>query len=77
MRMRVQPEEMHGWLKDHFERQRDIGLGKAIVDIVLSPKNPFEHEAQRLPRPGFVFGACLSTFAIGWFLYFNFVRWVR
>jgi hypothetical protein len=70
----IPPEETHGWLKDHFERQQDIGLGKAIVNIALSPRNPFEPEARRLPRPGFVFSACLFTFAISWFLYFNFVR---
>lgn len=73
MAVLIRPEETHGWLKDHFAQQRDIGLGKAIVDVVLSARNPFETQARRSPRPGFVFGTCLFTFAIGWFLYFNFL----
>jgi len=74
MKIRITPGETHGWLKDHFERQRDIGLGKTIENVVFSPRNPFDPEARRLPRPGFVFSVCLYVFAVGWFSYFNFVR---
>ena len=74
MTKRITPEETHVWLNDYFQKRRDIGLGKAIVDVVLNPRNPFEPEARRLPRPGIVFSACLFTFTVGWFLYFNFAR---
>jgi len=74
MTQRIPPEETHGWLKAHFERQRDIGLGKTIENVVFSPRNPFDPKARRSPRPGFVFSVCLFVFAVGWFSYFNFVR---
>lgn len=71
---RITPEETLVWLKNYFQQRRDTGLGKAIVDVALNLRNPFELEARRLPRPGFVFSACLFAFAVGWFLYFNFTR---
>jgi hypothetical protein len=72
--MRTALEETHEWLKDYLQRRRDIGIGKAIVNLVLNARNPFEPEARRLPKPGSLFGACLFTFAVVWFLYFNVAR---
>lgn len=74
MTVRTTPEKTYEWLKDYFQRRRDIGVGKAIANLVLNPRNPFEPEARRLPRPGFLFSACLFIFAVVWFLYFNVAR---
>ena len=70
----IRADETHAWLKDYFKQRRDIGLGKVIVDIVLNPRNPFELEAWRLPRRGFLIAAGLFAFAVGWFVYFNFAN---
>ncbi len=74
MLKRVRADEAHAWLKDYFKQRRDIGLGKVIVDIVFNPRNPFEPEAWRLPRRGFVTAVGLFAFAVGWFVYFNFAN---
>ena len=71
---RITADETQVWLKDFFRRQPDIGLGKAIVNLALCPRNPFELEKRRLPRRGFLFGAGVFLSAVAWFLYFNFVR---
>jgi hypothetical protein len=74
MGVRIAPKETYEWLKYYFRRRADIGIRKAIMDVVLNPRNPLEPEARRSPKPGFVFGACLFIFAAAWFLYFNFAR---
>jgi hypothetical protein len=74
MAKRIAPEEMHVWLKGYFRQRPDIGLGKAIVNLALNPRNPFEPEAWRMPRRGFLFVAVPFALAAGWFLYFNFAR---
>ena len=71
---RIASEEPRVWLADYFRRRRDLGLWKAVVNIVLRPPNPFKPDSQRLPRPTFLFAAGLLAFAAGWFFYFNFVR---
>ncbi len=70
----ITPNETKVWLKDYCRRRPDTGLGKAIVNLALNPRNPFEPEKRRLPRRGFLFGAGMFLSAVAWFLYFNFVR---
>jgi len=71
---RISADETQAWLKDYFKRRPDIGLGKAIVNLALNRRNPFESEKRRLPRRGFLFGAGMFLSVVSWFLYFNFVR---
>jgi hypothetical protein len=71
---RITADETHEWLKDYFRRLPGIGLGKAVVNLCLKPRNPFEPEKKRLPRRGFLFGAGMFLSAVAWFLYFNFAR---
>ncbi len=71
---RVTADETQAWLRDYFRRRSDIGLGKAIVNLALNPRNPFEPEKRRLPGREFLFGAGMFLSALAWFLYFNFVR---
>ena len=71
---RITANETHVWLKDYFRRRPDIGLGKAIVNLALNPRNPFEPDKRRLPRGGFLFGAGMFLSSVAWFLYFNFAR---
>ena len=71
---RVTREEAAAWLNDYCKRQPDIGLRKALVSLAFRPRNPFEPEKRRLPRRGFVFGACMFLSAVAWFVYFNLFR---
>lgn len=71
---RVTAEEMLASLKNHFERRRDIGLWNWFVNGAFYLPNPFNTEARRFPRPGFIFSAGLFAFAAAWFSYFNFAR---
>jgi len=71
---RVTGEEAAAWLNDYFKRQPDIGLRKALVSLVFRPRNPFAPEKRRLPKRGFLFGACIFLSAVAWFIYFNLVR---
>lgn len=74
MLKRATPEATKAWLKAYFGRRPDIGLGKAIVNCVLGPNNPFEPEKRRRPKPGFLFTAGMLVGVFVWFLYFNLTR---
>lgn len=73
MANRITSQETRVWLEDHFRRQRNLGLWKAVANIALLPADPFKPESRRLPRPAFLFAAGLLVVAAGWFFYFNFV----
>jgi hypothetical protein len=68
----ISPREMQAWVEESLDRQPGIGLGKAMVNIVLEAQNPFDSRARRKPRAGFVLGAVLFGAAIICFCYFNF-----
>lgn len=74
MAKRVTREEAAAWLNENFERQADLGLRKALVNLVLRRRNPFQPEKKRLPKRGFLFAACMFLSAIAWFVYFNLGR---
>jgi hypothetical protein len=74
MSKRVSPEEAQAWVEEYLKQQADIGFGKAIANMILEPPNPFDPEARRRPKTGFVLAASLLAFAAGWFVYFNIVR---
>jgi len=72
MSLTVEPREVHAWVKESLGQRPDIGLGKAIGNFILEPRNPFDSTRRRKPKPGFVLGAVLFTLAAGCFWYFNF-----
>lgn len=65
---------MHAWIEESLGQRSDIGLGKAIVNMLFEAPNPFDPRARRKPKAGFVVGAILATVAAGCFCYFNFAR---
>jgi hypothetical protein len=67
----VTPSEVHSLVRDHLRRCPELGLGKAIVDLVLAPPNPFEPDRRRLPRKAFVLVAFSLLTLAGVFVYFN------
>jgi hypothetical protein len=70
----VAPCEVHAWVKESLAQRHDIGLGNAIRDMILEPRNPFDSTARRKPRTGFVLGTILFALSLGCFCYFNFAR---
>ncbi|MGB6875398.1 MAG: hypothetical protein WBD87_05135 [Candidatus Acidiferrales bacterium] len=68
----VTTDEMHVWLKDYMRSRPDIGLGKAIVSLVLHPRNPFDSGARRKPRAWFLLSMIFLVAAVICFYYFNF-----
>jgi hypothetical protein len=58
-------------LSQYIHNRADIGAGKAMLDGVLEPANPFDSKAARPPRRGFVFLSLLAAMMIGFFFYFN------
>jgi hypothetical protein len=74
MPARVSSREMYAWIEESLRQRSDIGLEKAIVNMLFETANPFEARARRKPKAGFVLGAILLALAAGCFCYFNFAR---
>jgi hypothetical protein len=74
MPKRISPEEGRAWFEEHLRQRRDLGLGKAMANMVLEPRNPFDPRARRRPRVAFVLAASLFAIAVSWFVYFNILR---
>lgn len=70
----VSSREVHAWIKESLGQQSDIGLWKAIVNMILEPPNPFDPRARRKLRAGFLLGVILLAASVGCFCYFNFAR---
>jgi hypothetical protein len=68
----VSSHEMHAWIEESLGQRSDIGLGKAIVNMLFEVPNPFEARARRKPKVGFVVGAILFAVAASCIWYFNF-----
>ena len=66
--------EVHAWIKEFLGQRSDIGLKKAIVNMLFEPRSPFDSRARRKPKAGFVLGATLCMAAVICFCYFNFAR---
>jgi hypothetical protein len=62
---------VHSWFKDYLKRRPELGLGKAILLVVLEPPNPFEKEGRRRPRKGFLLAVLWLLALVGVFVYFN------
>jgi hypothetical protein len=68
----ISPREMQAWIEESLARRPDIGLRRALMNIVLEPQNPFDSQARRKPRVAFALGALLFAAAVICFCYFNF-----
>jgi hypothetical protein len=58
-------------LSQYIRNRADIGAGKAMLDGVLEPANPFDSKAARRPRRWFVLFSLLAAMMIGFFFHFN------
>jgi len=64
-------QEVRSWVKDYLKRRPELGLGKAILLVVLEPPNPFEQEGRPRPRKGFLLAVLWLLALVGVFVYFN------
>jgi len=71
MAKEVTRREVQAWLKNYFEDRPDLGLGKAILAMILEPANLFEPKKPRFPKKSFVLLAVWSLGLLGMFVYFN------
>jgi drug/metabolite transporter (DMT)-like permease len=62
---------VYGILQRRLRSRRDLGMGKALLDMVFHPANPFDKRRRRTPRHWFVFFIFVSGMLLGCFLYFN------
>ena len=58
-------------LQAYMEQRPDIGLRKALANLILRPANPFDPEARRQPRIGALIAAAAFAATLGCFAYFN------
>jgi hypothetical protein len=71
MGKRVSPEETHTWFAEHIQQRRDIGLRKAVVDVICYPRSPFNPKEQRKFRKEFLLAAGIFVVSVAWFVYFS------
>jgi hypothetical protein len=64
-------KEVHAMLEQELRNRSDLGLWKAVRNLIMDPKNPFEPELIRKPRRWFVFFLISGMTAIAAFSYFN------
>jgi hypothetical protein len=71
MAIPILPNEMQKWIERGIAEQPHIGFQKALMDIVLEARSPFDPRARRKPKAAFVLGAVLFVAAAICFCYFN------
>jgi hypothetical protein len=64
-------KEVRTVLRQNLQSRPDLGLWKAVKDVVLEPPNPFEPSAVRRPQRWFVLLSIVSLGALGAFFCFN------
>ena len=58
-------------LRQYLRSRPNLGVGKAMLDAVLEPANPFDPCIRRTPRPWFVMLVVVGGTLLGCFAYFN------
>ena len=67
-------KEVYAALSQYIRSWPDLGALKAVGDLVLESRNPFEPKAARAPRRWSVFVAMVAALAIATFAYFGSLR---
>jgi hypothetical protein len=68
----IRVEDVRAELDRYFAAEREMGVRKAVVNLMFKPANPFEPTMKRNPRRWFVLFSFLLTVGTCAFLYFNF-----
>ena len=75
MAKRVALKEIHALLVKNLNSREELGLRKAIADLMLQPWNPFDPKAPRQPKKDFVLLVLSGALGVGAFVYFNLLGW--
>ncbi len=75
MAKRVALKEMRAILLENLNSRPELGLRKAIADLMLQPRNPFDPKAPRQPKKDFVLLVLFGALSISAFVYFNLLGW--
>jgi hypothetical protein len=62
---RITPREVHAWLEESLSTRTDLGFGKAIANLTLEPPSPFDRQARRKPKAGFLVVVLLMAVTAG------------
>lgn len=73
MRKTVTPAEVHAWLEENLGARADVGFRKAIARYVFESPSPFDPQARRRFKAGFLIVVMVVTAAVASFLYFDVV----
>ena len=71
MSERMNSKSVYSILRRHLRNRPDLGMGKAMLDTVLDPANPFDSRVRRTARRWFVFFIFAGGALMGCFVYFN------
>ena len=71
MSERMNSKSVYSILRRHLRNRPDLGMGKAMLDTVLDPANPFDSRVRRTARRWFVFFIFVGGALMGCFVYFN------
>ena len=71
MAKEVTRQEVQMWFEDYFRNRPELGLGNAILAMILEPANLFEPKKPRFPKKSFVLLAIWLLGVLGVFVYFN------
>ena len=66
-------EEMLALLREKLRARGDLGVGNAVKNLVLEPRNPFEPGRRRLPKREVVAVGSLAAILFGALVWFNFL----
>jgi capsular polysaccharide biosynthesis protein len=64
--------EVHQALVQYLSRQSDLGLDKMLLNLALEPASPFDPQARRNFKKGFVLALLIALGLAVTFFYFNF-----
>ena len=65
--------EVHQALLHYLSRRPDLGLEKMLLNLTLEPASPFDPQARRNFKKGFVLALLIGLGLAGTFFYFNFL----
>jgi len=64
--------EVHQALVQYLSRRPDLGLEKMLLNLALEPASPFDPQARRSFKKGFVLALLIALGLVATFFYFNF-----
>lgn len=59
------------WFAAHVKRRPDYGFDRAILNLMLRPRNPFNVKWRREAKPAFLFAIAWLGAAVALFVFFN------